>query len=303
LVRYRGLPITPSLPDGGQAAVDAGCTAVAVDSYVIPKMDRRPIDVLFVIDDSCSMENDQRQLAANLRSFFTTFQSGQVDFHVGVVTTDMVETNRRGRLVAPFLTHETPNVTSAFQTMVLVGTAGSGNERGLSAASAALRPPISNNENAGFVRPEADFALVFLTDEDDAGPQMVSFLANQVKAIKPDGAAMTVGSILLGCLGTESWRYTEFTRLFGERGIVSRCTQNYASTLRTIAGRVVNKRCIVGLREPLDDTRTITGTMNGLPATWTESPPEDAYPNGSLEVDPCPENGGVLELTWSACEP
>ena len=34
----------------------APCTATEVDRYVVPPMDRRPIDVLFVID-SCSMEN------------------------------------------------------------------------------------------------------------------------------------------------------------------------------------------------------------------------------------------------------
>ena len=238
-----------------------------------------------------------------MRSFFRTFQAGQVDFHVGVVTTDMFAANRRGRLVAPFLTHETPNVISAFQTMVMVGTGGSGDERGLAAAHSATHPPLSTSVNAGFLRPEADFALVILTDEDDGSRQSVGFLSSSIKSLKPDGAAITVGSILLGCAGTELWRYADFTRAFGDRGIITRCTQSYASTLRTIAGRVVNKRCIVGLREPLDEHRQITVTLDGAPTTWRPAPPEDAYPNGSIEVDPCPESGGQLQLTWSACEP
>lgn len=287
-------------PDAGQP-VDAGCTAVTVDAYTIPPMDRRPIDVLFVIDDSCSMENDQRQLAANMRSFFNTFQAGQVDFHVGVVTTDMYAEDRGGRLVAPFLTQNTPNVTQLFQSMVMVGTGGSGDERGLSAQYAALHPPLSTTTNAGFVRDEADFALVILTDEEDHSGPSVSFFANGLKRLKPDGAAITVGAILLGCISAENWRYAQFARLFGERGIISRCTQSYDTTLRTIAGRVVNKRCIVGLRAPLDDSHEITATLNGAPTTWRHAPPEDAYPNGSIEVDPCPEQGGVVELTWSAC--
>lgn len=283
--------------------IDAGCTASEVEAYTIPPMDRRPIDVLFVVDDSCSMDNDQRQLSANMRSFFQSFQSGQVDFHVGVVTTDTTAPDRSGRLVAPFLTQNTPNVTTAFQSMVMVGTAGSGDERGLTAAHVALRPPLSTTTNAGFVRPEADFALVFLTDEDDGGRQTISFLASGVKNLKSDGAAITVGSILLGCAGTENWRYAQFTRQFGDRGIITRCTQSYATTLRTIAGRVVNKRCIVGLREPLDATRKIDVTLDGAPTLWHQAPPEEAYPHGSLEVDPCPAAGGRLELRWSACEP
>ena len=306
LVRY-SVDAGPLEPDGGVADAgapsDAGCTAVTVDAYTIPPMDRRPIDVLFVIDDSCSMENDQRQLGANLRSFFSSFQAGQVDFHVGVVTTDMTEANRGGRLVAPFLTQNTPNVTTAFQEMVMVGTGGSGDERGLSAQYAALRDPLASSVNAGFVRPEADFALVFLTDEEDHSTQSVNFFVTGLKRLKPDGAAITVGAILLGCISAENWRYAQFTRFFGERGIISRCTQNYESTLRTIAGRVVNKRCIVGLRAPLDASHEITATLNGAPTTWRHAPPEDAYPNGSIEVDPCPEQGGVVELTWSACDP
>jgi hypothetical protein len=276
--------------------VDAGCTATAVDAYTIPPMERRPIDVLFVIDDSCSMADDQRQLSANMRAFFSTFQAGQVDFHVGVVTTDVFDPMRSGRLVAPFLTQGTPEVTTAFQAMVMVGTGGSGDERGLTAEHLALRPPLSTTVNAGFVRPEADFALVFLTDEDDGGRQTISFLVNSLKTLKPDGAAIT-----LGCQGTENWRYAQFARSFGERGLITRCTQSYATTLRTIAGRVLNKRCIVGLRAPLDASRQITVTFNGSPTSWVEAPPEDAYPNGSIEVEPCPESGGQLELTWSAC--
>lgn len=288
----------PPPPDAG---VERECTATAVDSYVIPPADRRPIDVLFVVDDSCSMANDQRQLSDNMRSFFTSFQTGQVDFHIGVVTTDMIAPDRAGRLVAPFLTQSSPDVTRAFQSMVMVGTSGSGDERGLSAARAALRPPLADTVNAGFVRPEADFALVFLTDEDDGGSQTISFLAAGVKALKPDGAAITVGSILLGCLDAETWRYADFTRQFGDRGIISLCTQRYENTLRTIAGRVVNKRCIVGLRQPLDETKEISATLNGAPVTWRHAPPEDAFPNGSIEVDPCPANGGALDLTWSTC--
>lgn len=288
---------TELLPDAGEPP----CTVTEVENYDIPPMDRRPIDVLFVIDDSCSMGNDQRQLATNMRSFFAAFIAGQVDFHVGVITTDMTSMSRRGRLVAPFLTQATPDVTTAFQSMVLVGIDGSPDERGLFAAYTALRPPLNTTVNAGFVRPEADFALVFLTDEDDGSLHSIPFLANNVKSLKPDGAAITVGSILLACNSAEQWRYAEFTRQFGDRGIITRCTQNYATTLRTIAGRVVNKRCIVGLREPLDGSLEFTVTLDGAPTAWTQAPPEDAYPNGSIEVEPCPERGGQLSLTWSLC--
>ena len=287
--------------DGADGGADNRCTISAVDAYTLPPVDCRPIDVLFVVDDSCSMANDQQQLSVNMRSFFSTFQSNQVDFHVGVVTTDVKATNRSGRLVAPFVTNQTPDATAVFQRMVLVGTRGSGDERALEAAQLALTPPLATTANAGFVRPEADFALVIVGDEDDHSRISVPVLADSVKAVKSDATSVTVGSVLLSCSGSNNWRIAQFTRAFGERGIITRCTQDYATTLRTIAGRALNKQCIVGLREPLDTTRKIDVTFNGQPTGWRYAPPEDAYPQGSIELEPCPETGGRLELTWSLC--
>lgn len=307
LVRYAGSSLVP-LPEDfhGADITDAGpppCMLVRTDQYSVPPFQRRAIDVLFVIDDSCSMEDDQRQLGANLNSFFSTFKQAQVDFHVGVITTDMASPERQGRLVAPFVTAQTPDITNAFEASVLVGTAGSGDERGLQALRAAIRPPLIDTVNAGFIRPSADFAAVILADEDDHAPTRVEFVTSAVRQLKADQQGVTIGAILLECGSTvNDWRYAQFARSFGDRGIITRCTQSYASTLRTIAGRVVNSNCIVGLKEPFDASKEITVTLNGAPVEFNLAPPEDAYPNGSIEAVPCPETGGLLELSWSLCD-
>lgn len=307
LVRYGGVSLVP-LPEEfhGVELTDAGpppCTLVRTDQYTVPPFQRRAIDVLFVIDDSCSMEDDQRQLGANLNSFFSAFKQAQVDFHVGVITTDMNDPSRQGRLVAPFVTAQTPDIANAFESSVLVGTGGSGDERGLQALRAAIRPPLVNTVNAGFIRPAADFAAVILADEDDHAPLRVDFVASSVRALKVDQQAITIGAILLQCgNAVNDWRYAQFARSFAERGIITRCTQSYASTLRTIAGRVVNSNCIVGLNEPFDASKEISVTLNGAPVEFNLAPPEDAFPNGSIEAVPCPEAGGLLELSWSLCD-
>jgi hypothetical protein len=305
LVDYSGLedasvalPLPPRSEDGG-----VPCTTQNIDDYELPPFERRAIDVLFVIDDSCSMANDQRRLGENLNSFFSAFTAAQVDFHVGVITTDMSDPARSGKLVAPFLTQNTPNVANEFESSVLVGTNGSGDERGLQALRTALRPPLTDMENAGFIRTEADFAAVILADEDDHAPLRVDFVTDAVRALKPDQQAITVGAILLSCgFSVGNWRYAQFARAFGERGITTTCTQDYASTLRTIAGRAINKSCVVGLKRRLDPSRQITATLNGAATGIIVSPPEDAFPNGTVEAVPCPEAGGTLRLTWSLCD-
>lgn len=279
------------------------CQETASEDFPVPPFERRPIDVLFVIDDSCSMENDQRALAENFQSFFGAFQSNQVDFHLGAVTTDMDDPLRSGRLVAPFLTRATPDLDVRFNDMVRPGIEGSSIEKGLLAGWTALQEPLASTANAGFVRPDADFAMVFLGDEDDQSNVAISDFSNWLLDLKK-ASTVTVGTIIVGrCTPglVLDWRLVKFANRFGTRGITRLCTNEYADTLRSIAGRIVDGRCTVPLRHALDDLRRVHVTINGQPATWHVDPPDGAFPFGTLDVTPCPEGGGVINLTYEDC--
>jgi len=54
-----------------------------------------------------------------------------------------------------------------FACASLVGTRGYGIEKGLGAAVAAVSPELTEGPNAGFLREDARFALMFVTDEND----------------------------------------------------------------------------------------------------------------------------------------
>ena len=90
-----GTPDPIRLPDGGFIRADAGtvltCRPVESDFFTLPPKTKKPIDVLFVIDDSASMKNDQEAVAANFKSFISSFITNEVDFHLGTVTTDRSE--------------------------------------------------------------------------------------------------------------------------------------------------------------------------------------------------------------------
>ena len=297
--------IDPTIQNGAPP----GCVVTAVEQHTLPPMQRRPIDVLLVIDDSCSMEDDQSRLASNFSSFFSSFQNNQVDFHLGAITTDMRASDRSGRLVSPFLTNATPNLSGEFTSMVSQGSQGSSIEQGLGAASAALHDPLLSGANAGFVRPEADFGLVFIGDEDDQSNVDIRTFASDLRTLKGNGAIVVASIVGLDSSWTcfpgvvSGWRLAEFARQFGQNGLVAACRDDWAGLLRSVAGRIVSSRCIVGLRRPLDDRRRIHITVNGTPATWVVNLPEDAYPNGSIEVAPCPEGGGIVEIGYDDCQP
>jgi hypothetical protein len=132
------------------------------------------VDVLFVVDNSGSMFNDQQQLANNFANFIDEagVGGGLVDFHIGVTSTDVLSPDAlEGRLVSPpaVLDGNTPGLEATFADHVALGTDGAGLELGLEAMRLALSEPNLSGANAGFHRAEAALSVIVVTDEDDAG--------------------------------------------------------------------------------------------------------------------------------------
>ncbi len=152
------------------------------------------VDVLFVIDDSYSMADEQQNLIASFPAFsdgLLTLVGTGYDVHVGVVTTDDYAFNEDGCTQIGALTTKTggkeasnqmcaPFVKGRFMTgyddlvedfacTARVGISGASKERPILAALEALAPEqqAPGACNAGFRRDDALFVLVVVTDEDD----------------------------------------------------------------------------------------------------------------------------------------
>jgi hypothetical protein len=128
------------------------------------------VDILWVIDDSNSMAEEQLLVADGFEAFISSLAETNIDFHVGVVSTDMDLSNAsRGVLLGnpTVLTSETPNYVKKFADRVQVGVGGSDKEKGLSASVAALSEPLVSGANEGFLRPDAHLSIIYVSDEDD----------------------------------------------------------------------------------------------------------------------------------------
>ena len=66
---------------------------------VFQQQRKNVVDVLLVVDNSCSMIEEQGKLATNFQSFIQYFDSADVDWQVGVVTTDMEQQQFQGHLI------------------------------------------------------------------------------------------------------------------------------------------------------------------------------------------------------------
>jgi len=128
------------------------------------------VDILLVIDNSCSMDAEQDRLSREFEAFVEFFYVANTDYHIGVTTTDMEDDGERGSLFGQtrVITRSTPDPAQAFRDNVQVGVSGSGFEQGLEGARTALSPGMTNGVNNGFLRDESELSVIFVSDEDDA---------------------------------------------------------------------------------------------------------------------------------------
>ena len=149
-----------------------------------------PVDLLFVIDNSNSMQEEQRALAERAGDLIARLAAGDADgdgeldfppvtdLRVGVITPDLGAGNY-GIFMCEELTgddgillaqHDIGDYANAADFAAAVaatmepGTDGCGFEMPLEALHRAL---LEQPENAGFLRPDSVLGVVVLTDEDD----------------------------------------------------------------------------------------------------------------------------------------
>lgn len=125
-------------------------------------------DILFVIDDSGSMSSHQQNLIANISTFIAEFTKGaRLDYHIGVVTTD-ADGYSGGELQGSpkFVTPTTPDHDNALKRNLNRGTWGSSTERSFDGAYHVFSA-ANATVNAGFIRPSAALAVIFITDAED----------------------------------------------------------------------------------------------------------------------------------------
>ena len=167
--------------------------ATAVERWRLDRTVQIPqpaVDILFVVDNSGSMDAEQAALANNFPTFVEYFQGSGIDYHIGVVSTDLDDPTHQGLLRRAagvnWIDADTPNPTAVFAQMAQMGTFGSADEQGRAAAWTALELRADHPRNEGFEREEAELHLIFISDEDDAsttdpvsGPEFVSWLQNR----------------------------------------------------------------------------------------------------------------------------
>ncbi len=155
----------PSFPDSNPPVPEEITQTDTIVQVTTPE-----VDILWTIDNSCSMYDEQTALTENFPSFMGYFSGSGLDFHVGVVSTDTDDPSHSGKLRqaagVKFIEPDTPNPTQVFTAMAAMGTSGSGTERGLGGTFLALET-LRDTFNSGYYRDEAAIHTILISDEPD----------------------------------------------------------------------------------------------------------------------------------------
>ncbi len=128
-----------------------------------------PVDILWVIDNSSSMEDDQERLADNFEIFIDNFGNQDVDFKMAIITTDSAANRNLGRaLDSVHLKLNRQGFVSQFQNQIKAGDTGSYIECGLSSSLGFLKA------NPSWPRANAFLVVVYVSDENDSSSMETS---------------------------------------------------------------------------------------------------------------------------------
>jgi hypothetical protein len=158
-----------------------------------PPLECKKMDIVFVVDNSSSMDQEQAALASNFPSFiklineYRTAAGDQLDYRVAIVSTDLADGGafRRERGASPAVGTCGPGDTdrpwlerhagieSEFSCRAQLGVLGANRELPLECTRLGLTDRITDQSNTykgtSFIREDALLALVVITDEDDGG--------------------------------------------------------------------------------------------------------------------------------------
>ncbi|MBI5528040.1 MAG: hypothetical protein HY897_17040 [Deltaproteobacteria bacterium] len=183
------------------------------DTFV--QTDKPKVDVLWCIDNSGSMGEEQTGLSFNFPQFINYATSLNIDYQIGVVTSEINEAEkgltgdmifpgvlfqRRGypRIITNSEPHPTTppyqptnaNVNDAFEANAMLGECCSDEQEAcMEAVRMALSEPLIGDEqaNKGFLRRYAKLVVIMMSDEEDQSPGTVDYYVEFLKSLK--GAA------------------------------------------------------------------------------------------------------------------
>ncbi len=261
--------------DGGSD--DGGPVDTIKDNFTVNPSQENKIDLLWVIDNSGSMKNEQEAIADNFNQFIKHFVSKNIDFRMNIITTDTL--NSAGEpdwsldetLTSEFHSLNPDLFFENFEEAVQVGIKGHHEEKGLEAAQV-----FFYKYSHDFFRPNSHTAIIYVSDEEDQSSDSVQSYVNHAQSFLNNNTELQMHAIVRtkdlegsgGSISNGGARYIEAADLTS--GLNEEINNDFYNTLNKIGENIViNIQNFVLSKTPkLDSVKVYVDSLFLHPDNW-----------------------------------
>jgi len=274
------------------------------------------VDILFVVDRSGSMSTHQQNLADNIDLFLAELSKINIDYQAGVISSDGDFYSEYGKLWGNrerIVKSSMKNAADLIRKNILVGINGDASEVFFDPIMKALSPAMlasPGGYNAGFIRPDAYLAVIFITDaEDQSAPNAVNQIGPFLDNLKSSHERVLSYGIIIpsrlgnnpNCSRDDMWDTPRRLESFLDstinaqtvNNVMELCDPDFGTKLAGFSKDLVRYLRGVILLKQLPIESTIKVTYNGMPIKqgfkdgWTYSRTKNAIILGDeIALDP-----------------
>jgi hypothetical protein len=262
------------------------------------------LDVIFVIDNSGSMNTFQQELASQVGAFMNVFSLSGANYHLAAITTD--EASFISYLGVPWIDSLYVNPVVWLQQVIdSVGIRGSGIERGIEMAKYALEGDAA--PGGGFLRDSATLVIIYVSDEPDGSTNGWNSYVNFFDTFKPSFNLMkhfaVIGNPPSGCAaGIANNRniqfgagYYDMTQRYNGNWY-SICAADWGQQMQNLANTVTTRKYFeLDETDPIEST--ITVSVNGqITTNWVYDVASNTV---GFNDDAIPNPGQTIEIEYA----
>jgi hypothetical protein len=260
------------------------------------------LDILWVIDDSGSMFDEQKALGSNFEAFIKEFVNKDIDFQMAVTTTDTsrdragaVYKDSMDRLTSAKLKEDKEQFMKDFATLVNVGTKGSAYERGIQASDA-----FSEKFSESWMRKDAYFTIVYMSDERDQSADTAANYLKKLQSLKSnDGLIKAFSIINLNTYrngSSEYQKYNDISNLTG--GKIASIKGDFHTTLLEMGEQIADLTEQFPLSKKPYDSANIEIYVDGvIDSAWSYDSSSNSVKFDAYSI---PAAGAKIEIRYNS---
>ncbi|WP_413557458.1 hypothetical protein [Bdellovibrio sp. HCB209] len=293
------------------ASLDGGGSFKSVNQSFEVKANA-DIDVLFVVDNSASMLEEQRNISSKIDGFMSLIKG--MNWHVALTTTDpnsnttapdkSVRAWGDGQLrpfdsdggslyVLKASSHSLSSAQSMLSAALNVGVSGSGHERGIYASHRSIERTSNTPANQDFFRQNSKLVVILISDEDECSSGIGNCQNNAAKS-----APENLVKLVQERFGAE--------KVFGFHSIIKAASDTACSTaafapvyesLSKLTGGVIGSVCASDYTKILTSIGTKTAEL--LKSINLKCNPADANNDGKVDFALIDSKGKLITSGYS----